>query len=120
MFARQYSDKITDNTVIDGIPYTLYSEDGVFMVKAVNICDWLGITYGDDWSKHPDYETSGKDLMVWCESNNSHYYGGKLDGLTYSIQTLGNPCGIMGFGNKLYYNLFMLSQRLNFSYSLNS
>ena len=74
MAARPMSDKITSSTVLGGVPYTLYSEDGVFMVKAVNICDWLDITYGDDWSKHPDYETSGKDLMVWCESNNSHYY----------------------------------------------
>ena len=74
MTARPMSDKITSSTVLGGVPYTLYSEDGVFMVKAVNICDWLDITYGDDWSKHPDYETSGKDLMVWCEKNNSHYY----------------------------------------------
>ena len=74
MTARPMSDKITSSTVLGGIPYTLYSADGVFMVKAVNICDWLDITYGDDWSKHPDYETSGKDLMVWCEKNNSHYY----------------------------------------------
>ena len=74
MTARQISDSITDNSVIDGVPYTLYSEDGVFMVKSVNICDWLDFTYGDDWSKHPDYETSGKDLMAWAEENNSHYY----------------------------------------------
>ena len=74
MFARQFSDKITDNTAIDGIPYTLYSEDGVFMVKSVNICDWLDHTYSTDWSKHPDYETSGNALMAWCEKNNSHYY----------------------------------------------
>ena len=74
MFARQFSDKITDDNVIDGIPYTLYSEDGVFMVKSVNICDWLDHTYSTDWSKHPDYETSGKAFMAWCENNNSHYY----------------------------------------------
>ena len=74
MFARQYSDKITDNNVMDGVPYTLYSEDGVFMVKSVNICDWLDHTYSTDWSKHPDYETSGNALMAWCEKNNSHYY----------------------------------------------
>ena len=74
MFARQYSDKITDNNVMDGVPYTLYSEDGVFMVKSVNICDWLDRTYSTDWSKHPDYETSGKALMEWCENNNSYYY----------------------------------------------
>ena len=74
MFARQMSDLTTNNNVIDGIPYTLYSEDGVFMVKTVNICDWLDHTYSTDWSKHPDYETSGKALMAWCEKNNSHYY----------------------------------------------
>ena len=74
MFARQMSDLTTNNNVIDGIPYTLYSEDGVFMVKTVNICDWLDHTYSTDWSKHPDYETSGKTLMAWCEKNNSHYY----------------------------------------------
>jgi hypothetical protein len=74
MASRPMSDKITSPTVLGGIPYTLYSEDGVFMVKSVNICDWLDHTYGNDWSKHPDYETSGKDLMAWCKSNNSHYY----------------------------------------------
>ena len=81
MFARQYSDKITDNNVMDGVPYTLYSEDGVFMVKSVNICDWLTHTYGEEYySVGPydpnwvDYETSGKALMEWCEKNNSHYY----------------------------------------------
>ena len=81
MFARQFSDKITDDNVIDGIPYTLYSEDGVFMVKSVNICDWLTHTYGEEYySVGPsdpnwvDYETSGKALMAWCENNNSHYY----------------------------------------------
>ena len=81
MFARQYSDKITDNNVMDGVPYTLYSEDGVFMVKSVNICDWLTHTYGEEYySVGPsdpnwvDYEASGKALMAWCEENNSHYY----------------------------------------------
>ena len=81
MFARQFSDKITDVNVIDGIPYTLYSEDGVFMVKSGNICDWLTHTYGEEYySVGPsdpnwvDYETSGKALMEWGEKNNSHYY----------------------------------------------
>mgnify|MGYP003387513533 CR=1 FL=1 len=59
MASRAMSDKITSSTVLGGVPYTLYSEDGVFMVKAVNICDWLDHTYGNDW---------------WCEKNNSHYY----------------------------------------------
>ena len=74
MFARIFSGTTVDKNVIDGIPYTLYSEDGVFMVKSVNICNWLDHTYSTDWSKHPDYKTSGKALMEWCEKNNSHYY----------------------------------------------
>ena len=73
MFARQMSEKTT-TSALGGVPYTLYSEDGTFMVKCVNICDWLDFTYGDDWAKHPAYETSGKDLMSWCAANNSHYY----------------------------------------------
>ena len=44
------------------------------MVKCVNICHWLDFTYGDDFMSHPDYETTGKALMEWCEANNSHYY----------------------------------------------
>ena len=60
--------------MIDDVPYTLYSDDGVYMVKVINVCDWLDHTYGEDWDKHPDYETSGKDLMAWCEKNNSYYY----------------------------------------------
>ena len=74
MFARQMSDTTSSNNVLGGVPYTLYSEDGVFMVKCVNICDWLDFTYGDDWDKHPAYETSGKDLMAWCAVKNAHYY----------------------------------------------
>ena len=70
MAARPMSDKITSSTVLGGVPYTLYSEDGVFMIKAVNICDWLDITYGSDWSKHPDFEAvlearvAGKDTVI--------------------------------------------------------
>ena len=66
MFARQMSDTTSSNNVLGGVPYTLYSEDGVFMVKCVNICDWLDVTYGDDFMSHPDYETTGKELMAWC------------------------------------------------------
>ena len=74
MFARQMADTTSSNNVPGGVPYTLYSEDGVFMVKCVNICDWLDFTYGDDFMSHPDYETTGKELMAWCAVNNSHYY----------------------------------------------
>ena len=75
MFARQMSESYVSNPgVLGGLRYTLYSEDGVFMVKCVNICDWLDFTYGDDWGKHPAYETSGKDLMAWCAVKNAHYY----------------------------------------------
>jgi len=81
MFARRFSGTMVDENVIDGIPYTLYSEDGTFMVKSVNICDWLTHTYGEEYytsgpnaSKRVDYETSRNALMAWCEENNSHYY----------------------------------------------
>ena len=75
MFARQMSESTVSNPdVLGGLRYTLYSEDGVFMVKCVNICDWLDFTYGDDFMSHPDYETTGKELMAWCAVNNSHYY----------------------------------------------
>ena len=29
--------------MIDDVPYTLYSDDGVYMVKVINVCDWLVI-----------------------------------------------------------------------------
>ena len=75
MFARQMSESTVSNPdVLGGLRYTLYSEDGVFMMKCVNICDWLDFTYGDDFMSHPDYETTGKELMAWCAVNNSHYY----------------------------------------------
>ena len=28
---------------------------------------------------HPDYETTGKALMEWCEANNSHYYAAERE-----------------------------------------
>ena len=75
MFARQMSESSVSNPdVLGGLRYTLYSEDGVFMMKCVNICDWLDFTYGDDFMSHPDYETTGKELIAWCAVNNSHYY----------------------------------------------
>lgn len=70
--------------ILGGVTYTLYSNDGTFMVKAVNICDWLDHTYGDDWSKHPDYETRIKDLTAWCDKNDVHYYSRDRDGFFMS------------------------------------
>jgi len=76
MFARQYSDITTSNNVLDGVPYTLYSFDGVFMVKSVSISDLLTSIYGEGyWSNWDiDYTTSSKAVMDWCEEHNSHYY----------------------------------------------
>ena len=75
MFARQMSENSVSNPdVLGGLRYTMYSEDGTFMVKCVNICHWLDFTYGDDFMSHPDYETTGKALMAWAKENNSHYY----------------------------------------------
>ena len=75
MMARQMSDKLTTNA-LGGIPYTLYSEDGTFMVKSVNICDLLTEIYGEGyWGNFDiDYDVSNKAIMAWCEKNNSHYY----------------------------------------------
>ena len=76
MFARQYSDIITSNNANGGVPYTLYSFDGVFMVKSVNICDLLVSIYGEGyWGNWDiDYATSSKAVMEWCDTHNSHYY----------------------------------------------
>ena len=38
MFARQLSeDSVSSTDILGGLRYTLYSEDGTFMVKCVNI-----------------------------------------------------------------------------------
>ncbi len=75
MFAKKYSKLSSDPKILEGMPHTLYSEDGVFMVRAINICDWLDHTYGDDWAKHPSYKVCSKDMIAWCKKNNSYYYG---------------------------------------------
>jgi hypothetical protein len=82
MFHRQISSNdITDATLIGGVPHSLfrvwplgYQNPPATTVKVVNICRWLDFTYGLDWSNRPDYETTGKALMAWCEANDSHYY----------------------------------------------
>ena len=77
MTARQISDSTVNNSVIDGVPYTLYSEDGVFMVKVVNICDLLTHIYGKEYWGNFDitYEMSSKAVMEWCNKHESNYYG---------------------------------------------
>ena len=82
MTARQISDSITDNSVIDGVPYTLYSEDGVFMVKVVNICTLLTHIYGEEYWGNFDitYEMSGKAVTEWCNKHDSHYYAAPREG----------------------------------------
>jgi len=76
MFARQYSDIITSKNANGGVPYTLYSFDGVFMVKSVNVCHLLTSIYGEDYRSNwdIDYTTSSKAVMEWCDEHNSHYY----------------------------------------------
>ena len=66
----------TPQPTIDDIPYALYSEDGVYMVKVVNICDLLTDIYGEDyWGNWDiDYDTSRAAVIAWCKKHNSYYY----------------------------------------------
>ena len=69
------------NTLFDGVQYTLYSEDGVHMVKVINVCDLLDSLYGDTWYKvdGPDYDVTSKAVSHWCDKNNSHYYAAERE-----------------------------------------
>ena len=58
---------------IDNVPYTLYSEDGVYMVKVVGIIDLLDCLYPNG-HHNVDYMASGVDTKKWCDENDSHYY----------------------------------------------
>ena len=58
---------------IDNVPYTLYSEDGVYMVKVVGIIDLLDCLYPNG-HHNVDYMASGVATKKWCDENNSHYY----------------------------------------------
>ena len=54
---------------IDGAPYTLYSEDGVYMIKVVNICNLLDRLYPLG-HHNVDYMDSGFATKIWCDKNN--------------------------------------------------
>ena len=59
--------------IIDGVPYTLTSDDGVYMIKVVNICDLMDRLYPLG-HYNVDYMTSGVATKKWCDENDSHYY----------------------------------------------
>ena len=75
MFARMVKDKDV-STPFKDVPFQMYSEDGVRMIKVVNVCDLLDYFYGDAWFKQggPDYQTTSKAVAEWCNDNDSHYY----------------------------------------------
>ena len=58
---------------IDGVPYTLTSDDGVYMIKVVGIIDLLDRLYPLG-HHNVDYMTSGVATKKWCDKNDSHYY----------------------------------------------
>ena len=59
--------------IIDNVHYTLYSDDGVYMIKVVNICDLLDRLYPHG-HHNVDYMASGVATKKWCDENDSHYY----------------------------------------------
>ena len=67
------SHKIDNSHTVGGVKYTLYSEDGVHMVKMVNICDLLDRLYPHG---HLGVDGYGERHSVkkWCDENESHYY----------------------------------------------
>ena len=70
MFARLIEDK-NEHHSFQGIPFKMYSEDGEYMVKVINICDLLDNLYGDDWfRKSLDYKYTSNGVINWCEKNN--------------------------------------------------
>tara|TARA_Y100000310_G_scaffold98052_1_gene95713 strand:- start:4830 stop:5138 length:309 start_codon:yes stop_codon:yes gene_type:complete len=58
---------------IDGVSYTLTSDDGVYMIKVVGIIDLLDRLYPHG---HLGVDGYGERHSVkkWCDENNSHYY----------------------------------------------
>ena len=65
--------KIDTTKTIDGVKYDLYSDDGVYMVKVVNIWNLLDRLYPHG-HHNVDYMTSGLATKKWCDENDSHYY----------------------------------------------
>ena len=58
---------------IDGVKYDLNSEDGVYMIKVVNILNLLDRLYPHG-HHNVDYMRSGVATKEWCDENDSHYY----------------------------------------------
>ncbi len=65
--------KIDNSHTVGGVKYILHSEDGVHMVKVVNICDLLDHLYPHG---HLGVDGYGERHSVkkWCDENESHYY----------------------------------------------
>ena len=66
--------EIDTNQTVNGVKYTLYSEDGVHMVKVINICDLMDHLYPHKGWMDVDYKESCEAVMFWCNVNESHYY----------------------------------------------
>lgn len=65
---------------IDGVPYTLYSSNGVEMIKVVWVNDLLLKILPDYQKYFPiknnkiEWEQRCKAIEGWIEKNNAHYY----------------------------------------------
>ena len=65
--------KFDTTKTIDGVKYDLCSDDGVYMVKVVNIGNLLDRLYPHG-HHNVDYMRSGVATKEWCDENDSHYY----------------------------------------------
>ena len=65
--------KINNSHTVGGVKYTLHSEDGVHMVRVVNICDLLERLYPDGHLGVVGYGER-HSVKKWCDENESHYY----------------------------------------------
>ena len=65
--------KFDTTKTIDGVKYDLCSDDGVYMVKVVNIGNLLDRLYPHG---HLGVDGYGERHSVkkWCDENDSHYY----------------------------------------------
>ena len=69
---------------IDGVKYDLYSEDGVYMIKVVNILNLLDRLYPHG-HLNVDYMTSGLATKKWCDENDSHYYAASREDFSIPV-----------------------------------
>ena len=65
--------KVDNSHTVGGAKYILHSEDGVHMVKVVNIWNLLDCLY-----PHGHFGVDGygerHSVKKWCDKNDSHYY----------------------------------------------